>query len=145
MSFLEIIDAKIDKIKSLIKGLEDKAPKPDLGDILGVMGREELIRAKNSYEKFALQQREFLERKALETDPKPLPLEEWLKTKTWRSDHEKDLLVKVYGFHNKKQETEIIPLPLKAVKRIIINGKPYVEFDKPEGKAKVIEDIGKNL
>lgn len=143
--FLDGVDQKIESIKSLIKGLETKAPKPDTEVLFGILGREELVRAKTAFEKFALQQVEYTERKLLGSSIPPPTLEEFLQGKTFKSDHEKELLCKLYAHHNKPKLTSIIPIPTKHVKRIIINGKPYVEFTGEEGKARVIEEIGKSL
>lgn len=135
------IDVKIDKIKEMVDRLE--TPVLESTDIIN---HEELQRAKQSFERLIKQDKEYKLQKEVEGS-KAETLEEFLKGKEFRSEYEKDLLSKIFALRNKPKETAVLPLPLKAIKRIIVNGKPYVEF-KTEGgsplSATIMEDVGKH-
>lgn len=135
---LKEIDLKIEAIKGVIDELESKAVTPES---FGILGREELLRAKGAYDRFTLQQKEYLDITSLGRQDQTKALEEIIKTRVFKSEAEKELFCKVFRHNNKPKEVAIIPIPLKSVKRIIINGKPYVEF-KESGAAVVMDDVG---
>lgn len=130
---LTAVDEKIDIIKTLIGSLAPKVSETD------ILSKEELVRAKSCYNRLILQQKEYLERLGKKEPPKPV--EDYLKDRVFKSEEERALLCKIYAHANKPKETAVIPIPLKNIKRIVINGKPYVEFSET-GVAKVADNVG---
>jgi hypothetical protein len=140
-SDLSGIDSLLDEIKGILAERERAVKEreslpPDL------LSREELERAKEAFTFLCKQERAYEFQKELEGTPKELPLDEALAKRQFRSEEEKNLFIKIYNLRNTPKQTCLIPFPLKQVKRICLNGKPYVTFEK-DGRAYINEEIGK--
>lgn len=130
------IDGLVSKIEGL---LESKANEPINLDL---MNMKEIDRAKKAFNFLWAQEKEFHMVKEINAEPDK-PLEQYLEQRTFASEKEKELFIKIYNFRNRPKEVVVIPFPIKNMKRVVVNGEPLVEFNR-EGKAYIAESVGKN-
>jgi hypothetical protein len=141
----EKIEGFISGVREMIKEKEDSIQKKTVDLGFDYINKEECKRARESFEFLIKQENYYLEKKILESiKSSSKPLEELLKDREFRSEEEKQLFCKMYQASSKtgaETHTALIPFPLRKMRRVVVNGKPYLEIDK-DGNVFMADGVG---
>lgn len=141
-----------DKIAEFMSGIKHmiESKEQKIGNFTtDLINKEECKRAKDAFDFLVKQENFYLEKKILEglqsDQYANKSLDDVLKERDFRSEEEKDLFCRMYKISREKKSsdthTSLIPFPITKMKRVVVNGKPYLEIDK-EGRVFMADGVG---